>query len=234
MPDWSWRINCHWLKLGDFFFFVLCSSPHYQSKQSTSICVHISPHVGYRGEMYIWFFFFFPQNMKIIIPLMLLFRPDHLSCHVKHVHSSERPFKCQVTVRPIPFPIWIILAFLICLFVCVCRGIPRCSEPFLPCGRRPVPLLLPPKTDSVHTWSDTKAKWPVASAGRCSAPPTSPAIWRLTDRPTLTPVTKVLCISLRCPNATPSEYPREIFIHKSLGSYFVYKLCSWKGPVCQN
>uniref|UniRef100_A0AAZ3PHE5 Myc-associated zinc finger protein n=1 Tax=Oncorhynchus tshawytscha TaxID=74940 RepID=A0AAZ3PHE5_ONCTS len=23
--------------------------------------------------------------------------PDHLSCHVKHVHSSERPFKCQVT-----------------------------------------------------------------------------------------------------------------------------------------
>lgn len=27
------------------------------------------------------------------------FRPDHLSCHVKHVHSSERPFKCQVTVR---------------------------------------------------------------------------------------------------------------------------------------
>ncbi|KAG7218303.1 hypothetical protein INR49_020486 [Caranx melampygus] len=24
-------------------------------------------------------------------------RPDHLSCHVKHVHSSERPFKCQVT-----------------------------------------------------------------------------------------------------------------------------------------
>lgn len=26
-------------------------------------------------------------------------RPDHLSCHVKHVHSTERPFKCQVTVR---------------------------------------------------------------------------------------------------------------------------------------
>ncbi|KAK1157576.1 vascular endothelial zinc finger 1-like isoform X2, partial [Acipenser oxyrinchus oxyrinchus] len=25
------------------------------------------------------------------------FRPDHLSCHVKHVHSTERPFKCQVT-----------------------------------------------------------------------------------------------------------------------------------------
>ncbi|KAJ8403931.1 hypothetical protein AAFF_G00347990 [Aldrovandia affinis] len=23
--------------------------------------------------------------------------PDHLSCHVKHVHSTERPFKCQVT-----------------------------------------------------------------------------------------------------------------------------------------
>ncbi|KAM4701958.1 vascular endothelial zinc finger 1 [Discoglossus pictus] len=22
-------------------------------------------------------------------------RPDHLSCHVKHVHSTERPFKCQ-------------------------------------------------------------------------------------------------------------------------------------------
>ena len=31
--------------------------------------------------------------------LPLLHRPDHLSCHVKHVHSSERPFKCQVTVR---------------------------------------------------------------------------------------------------------------------------------------
>uniref|UniRef100_A0A3B3R9D3 Myc-associated zinc finger protein n=1 Tax=Paramormyrops kingsleyae TaxID=1676925 RepID=A0A3B3R9D3_9TELE len=23
--------------------------------------------------------------------------PDHLSCHVKHVHSTERPFRCQVT-----------------------------------------------------------------------------------------------------------------------------------------
>uniref|UniRef100_A0ACB8ECI7 Uncharacterized protein n=1 Tax=Sphaerodactylus townsendi TaxID=933632 RepID=A0ACB8ECI7_9SAUR len=22
-------------------------------------------------------------------------RPDHLSCHVKHVHSPQRPFKCQ-------------------------------------------------------------------------------------------------------------------------------------------
>lgn len=34
---------------------------------------------------------------------MVLFscRPDHLSCHVKHVHSSERPFKCQVTVSAI-------------------------------------------------------------------------------------------------------------------------------------
>lgn len=30
---------------------------------------------------------------------VLFCRPDHLSCHVKHVHSSERPFKCQVTVR---------------------------------------------------------------------------------------------------------------------------------------
>lgn len=67
-----------------------------------------------------FFSFFFFHNMKIIIPSMLLFRPDHLSCHVKHVHSSERPFKCQVTVRPFPFSVLIILAFLICLCVCVC------------------------------------------------------------------------------------------------------------------
>lgn len=26
-------------------------------------------------------------------------RPDHLSCHVKHVHSTERPFKCQVRAK---------------------------------------------------------------------------------------------------------------------------------------
>lgn len=62
---------------------------------------------------------------------------------------------------------------------------------YLPLRRR-APLLLPPKTDSVHTWSDTKAKWPAASVERCWALPTSPATWRLTARPTSTPVTKVL------------------------------------------
>lgn len=36
-------------------------------------------------------------------------RPDHLSCHVKHVHSSERPFKCQVTVRVSPLCLFYIL-----------------------------------------------------------------------------------------------------------------------------
>ncbi|XP_010772201.1 vascular endothelial zinc finger 1-like, partial [Notothenia coriiceps] len=34
---------------------------------------------------------------KIECVLFSQSRPDHLSCHVKHVHSSERPFKCQVT-----------------------------------------------------------------------------------------------------------------------------------------
>lgn len=37
--------------------------------------------------------FFFSSSLFFL-------RPDHLSCHVKHVHSSERPFKCQVTVWP--------------------------------------------------------------------------------------------------------------------------------------
>lgn len=32
--DWSWRINYHWLNFSGFF---LCPSPHYLSKQSTSV-----------------------------------------------------------------------------------------------------------------------------------------------------------------------------------------------------
>lgn len=44
--------------------------------------------------------------------LSFLSRPDHLSCHVKHVHSSERPFKCQVTVRKMA-TLQLVLFFLI-------------------------------------------------------------------------------------------------------------------------
>ncbi|XP_029467688.1 vascular endothelial zinc finger 1 isoform X1 [Rhinatrema bivittatum] len=32
---------------------------------------------------------------KVGDDFLSLHRPDHLSCHVKHVHSTERPFKCQ-------------------------------------------------------------------------------------------------------------------------------------------
>lgn len=81
---------------------------------------------------------------------------------------------------------------------------------------RPVPLLSPPKTDSVPTWSDTKARWPVASVGRCSARPTSPATWRLTDRPTSTPVTKVCPSEIRTPNIT------------------IPRVCSWVRKRCPN
>lgn len=59
-------------------------------------------------------------------------------------------------------------------------------------GRR-VPLLLPPKTVCVLTWSDTRERWPAASVGRCWAQPTSPATWRRTAKPTSTPATKVFC-----------------------------------------
>lgn len=121
-------------------------------------------------------------NIKLLFPFKS--RPDHLSCHVKHVHSSERPFKCQVTVRNITVRTKLSSSSLLLLYL-------TDLWPCLLCAYRPVPLLLPPKTDSVPIWSDMKARWPVASVGRCSVRPTSPAIWRLTDRPTLTPVTKV-------------------------------------------
>ncbi|KAF3841386.1 hypothetical protein F7725_007248 [Dissostichus mawsoni] len=46
--------------------------------------------------------------------------PDHLSCHVKHVHSSERPFKCQVTVRV--FTVHFQITIIIIHFVAACTS----------------------------------------------------------------------------------------------------------------
>lgn len=183
MRDWSWRINCHWLKLGDFFrahpLIIRANRAH----PYASAFVHMQgiERSYIRLCKYLMYYCF-----------VFLCRPDHLSCHVKHVHSSERPFKCQVTVRVITVHL-IIIGFVV---ICVCCYDPLTFDPVCCVAYRPVPLLLPPKTDSVPTWSGTKAKSPVASVGRCSVQPTLPAIWRLTDRPTLTPVTKVLYVSL--------------------------------------
>lgn len=58
------------------------------------------------------FFFSFPFH-----------RPDHLSCHVKHVHSTERPFKCQVTVRGHSVPVVLKRALALVLLGMIVRSL---------------------------------------------------------------------------------------------------------------
>jgi len=42
------------------------------------------------------------------ILIVFLFRPDHLNGHIKQVHTTERPHKCQVTI------------YTVCVYACVC------------------------------------------------------------------------------------------------------------------
>lgn len=84
------------------------------------------------------FYFIQRLNMLLFCCCYFKYRPDHLSCHVKHVHSSERPFKCQVTVSRYRQPHYYYICSCSCCSCCSCTdlfivfaiGLQACTSAF--------------------------------------------------------------------------------------------------------